>query len=40
MWIDVLIIAAYFVIIVAVGIMARVKKDVGAEEYFLSCPFE
>lgn len=36
MWIDVLIVAAYFVIIMVVGIMARVKKDVGTEEYFLS----
>lgn len=36
MWIDVLIIAAYFVIIMAVGIMARVKSDVGTEEYFMS----
>ena len=36
MWIDVLIILAYFVIIMIVGIMARVKKDVGTEEYFLS----
>lgn len=36
MLIDVLIISTYFIVIMAVGIMARVKKDVGTEKYFLS----
>ncbi|MDA2934571.1 sodium/solute symporter [Acidobacteria bacterium AH-259-D05] len=36
MILDVSIILAYFTAIMAIGVRARVRKDVGAEEYFLS----
>lgn len=36
MALDISIILAYFAVIMAIGVRARVKKDVGAEEYFLS----
>ena len=36
MFLDLGIIATYFAIILAIGILVRAKPDVGAEEYFLS----
>ncbi len=36
MFLDLAIIATYFAIILAIGIRARARPDVSAEEYFLS----
>ena len=36
MWLDLPIILLYFVVIMVIGVRGRLKKDVGAEEYFLS----